>query len=195
MAAQMLVGLGFSKVFNVSGGIQAWKEKKAIGPQDLGMNLFSGTEEPRKILKVAYSLEQGLRHFYLSMQEKTTHDKVKSLFGTLSDIEIKHQMSIFLVFKDLCEKDMGKTDFERKVESSALEGGLTTAQYFELFDPDLSSEASVISIAMSIEVQALDLYQRVAQKIQHPASKKIVNQIANEEKVHLKHLGELMDSL
>lgn len=60
---------------------------------------------------------------------------------------------------------------------------------------DLSSETSVISMVMSIEAQALDLYQRVAQKIQHPASKKIVNQIANEEKVHLKHLGELMDSL
>jgi rubrerythrin len=48
---------------------------------------------------------------------------------------------------------------------------------------------------MSIEAQALDLYQRVALKIENPGSRKMINQIADEEKVHLASLGKLMDDL
>ena len=48
---------------------------------------------------------------------------------------------------------------------------------------------------MSIEAQALDLYQRVSSKIENPQSKDIINKIANEEKAHLAVLGKLLDSL
>jgi rubrerythrin len=48
---------------------------------------------------------------------------------------------------------------------------------------------------MSIEAQALDLYQRVGLKIENPESQKIINKIADEEKTHLASLGKLMDDL
>jgi len=76
-----------------------------------------------------------------------------------------------------------------------LEGGLSTREYLDLFSPDLNSETEVISLAMSIEAQALDLYQRVSSKIDDPQSKDIINKIANEEKAHLAVLGKLLDSL
>ncbi|MBW2564938.1 MAG: sulfurtransferase, partial [Deltaproteobacteria bacterium] len=64
-----------------------------------------------------------------------------------------------------------------------------------LFNPDLNSETEVISLAMSIEAQALDLYQRVSSKIENSQSKNMINRIADEEKAHLAGLGKLMDSL
>ena len=191
----MLAGKGFKKVFNIAGGITAWDAKTAIGPQDLGMDLFSGKEQPKDVLKVAYSLEQGLYDFYISMEKEAKIEKVKDLFGNLSDIEVKHQMSIYLAYNDISDVEVDKEEFEKMVETKALEGGLSTREYLDLFNPDLSSEIDVISLAMSIEAQALDLYQRLSVKIENPESKNIINRIANEEKIHLASLGKLMDSL
>jgi sulfur-carrier protein adenylyltransferase/sulfurtransferase len=191
----MLAGKGFKRVVNVSGGIKAWQAKTAVGPQDLGMDLFSGKETPLEVLKVAYSLEQGLCDFYVSMELKAKNEQVKDLFARLSEIELKHQMSIYTSYKDISGGEISKDEFEKVVEKKALEGGLSTGEYLDLFKPDLNSEIEVISLAMSIEAQALDLYQRVSTKIENSGSRDIINKIANEEKAHLASLGKLLDSL
>lgn len=191
----MLSGKGFQKVFNVSGGIKAWQAKTAIGPQDLGLDLFTGKEEPLDVLKVAYSLEQGLREFYLQMEKEAENPKVEDLFAKLSEIEVKHQMSIYIAYNDISTKEVSKDEFEKMVEIKALEGGLSTREYLELFGSDLGSETQVVSLAMSIEAQALDLYQRLSLKVENGQSRDIINKIAKEEKAHLASLGKLMDSL
>lgn len=159
------------------------------------MDLFSGKEEPLDVLKVAYSLEQGLCEFYKTMEKQAKKKKVKDLFAKLSEIEVKHQMSIYAAYNEITAEEVSKDAFEKMVETRALEGGLTTKEYLDLFNPDLDSEIEVISLAMSIEAQALDLYQRVSSKIENQASKEMINKIANEEKAHLASLGKLMDGL
>ena len=191
----MLSGKGFQKVFNVSGGIKAWQAKTAIGPQDQGLDLFTGKEEPLDVLKVAYSLEQGLREFYLEMEKEAENPKIEDLFAKLSEIEVKHQMSIYIAYNEISTKEVSKDEFEKMVEIKALEGGLSTREYLELFGSDLDSETQVISLAMSIEAQALDLYQRLSLKVENRQARDIINKIAKEEKAHLASLGKLMDSL
>lgn len=159
------------------------------------MDLFNGKEAPLDILKTAYSLEQGLRDFYLTLEKTAGNQKVKDLFLKLSDIEVKHQMSIFTAYHRISGLEISQDEFESQVEISALEGGLTTREYLDLFKPDLNSEKQVVSLAMSIEAQALDMYQRVSARISNPESKAIVLKIADEEKAHLASLGKLMDSL
>ncbi len=191
----MLVGKGFRKVFNVSGGIKAWDAKVAVGAPDLGMDLFTGNESPADVLKTAYSLEQGLRDFYLHMEKKSENTEVKKLFSKLAEIEIKHQESILAAYNQLAAESLGREAFEARVEGSALEGGLSTDEYLALFKPDLGSPVEVVSLAMSIEAQALDLYQRAAKTFENPESRAAVRKIADEEKVHLSRLGELMERL
>ena len=72
---------------------------------------------------------------------------------------------------------------------------MTMDQYLSLFDPDLSEPTEVVSMAMSIEAQALDLYQRVADKVTEPDARAVVLEIAEEENHHLVRLGQLMDTL
>lgn len=191
----MLAGQGFKTVYNMAGGIRAWQSETAIGSIDFGMDLFDGKESALDILKVAYSLEQGLREFYLSMEEKASQEKVKDLFAKLSDIEVKHQMSIYLAYCDLSPEEVSKEEFEQQVEIKVIEGGMTMDEYLDLFAPDLESAVDVISLAMSIEAQALDLYHRVGQEIENPVSKQIVEKIASEEKAHLASLGDLMEKI
>ncbi|MCG8553072.1 MAG: sulfurtransferase [Desulfobacterales bacterium] len=197
VAAQMLAGKGFKEVINVSGGIKAWQSEVALGPQDLGVDLFSGQEAPEEVLKVAYSLEQGLGDFYLTLGSRATNPKVKALFSKLAEIELNHQKSIYQAYLDIggATQKITQKEFESIVGVKSLEGGLTTEQYLELFTPDLNKETDVISLAMSIEAQALDLYQRVTSGIDDPDSRQVVQKIANEEKTHLQSLGKLMDTL
>jgi rubrerythrin len=195
VAAQMLAGKGFKQVYNVSGGIKAWKSKTAVGPQTLGMDLFKGPESAKEFLVIAYSLEQGLQEFYQEMADKAGNEAVKNLFHKLAAIEIKHKDQVFERYQNMVDPEMSRDGFESMVTVSALEGGLTTKQYLDQFDPDLSVETEVVSMAMSIEAQALDLYQRVAGQVTDPKAKDVLHQIAKEEQQHLARLGKLMDTL
>ena len=76
-----------------------------------------------------------------------------------------------------------------------MEGGLTTEEYLKLHEPDLEVTVDVISLAMAIETQALDLYQRSADRAETEANKNALMQIANEERSHLEQLGKLFESL
>lgn len=195
VAAQMLSGKGFEEVFNLSGGIKAWNSETAIGPQDQGMALFEDSLTSRQSLIVAYSMEQGLRDFYLSMLEKVRQDDVRGLFENLADIEIKHQQHIFEEYKRSEGTDMDIEAFEAQMLPGMVEGGMATDEYLALYNPDLSSKVDVVSMAMSIEAQALDLYQRAADRAADEAARDSLLKIAGEEKAHLEALGKLMEQL
>lgn len=195
VAAQMLSGRGFNQVLNLSGGFKAWKSHAAYGPEETGLSLFTGEENPEEALVIAYSLEQGLRDFYLSMIPKVNSDDARGLFEKLSDIEVMHQVRVFEFYTRIAEHPLPRDDFEQKTVADVVEGGLTTEAYIRMFQPDLDSPSDVVGLAMSIEAQALDLYLRAARKCADPEGSKAFLQIAEEEKTHLKELGKLMDRL
>ena len=188
----MLAGKGFTDVINMAGGIKAWNSNKAIGPEDLGLDLFTGQETPRETLIVAYSLEEGLREFYVSMVPKVKNDNARQLFEKLSTIEVKHQDRIFAEYCKISGSDEDRDEFEKKVVAPAMEGGLTTDEYLKLYDPDLEVAEEVISLAMAIEAQALDLYQRASEKAASEESRTALMQIASEERAHIEQLGKLL---
>ena len=191
----MLAGKGFKEVLNLSGGFKAWNSKAAFGPEDQGLELFSGMESPAKALVIAYGLEAGLHDFYLSMIPKISKNEVKDLFQKLSEIEIIHQERIFNEYAKMTGSSDTKADFEKNIVSQAVEGGLTTEEYNNRFDPDWDSAIDIIELAMSIEAQALDLYQRASERSPDPQSQKALVQIADEERSHLAQLGKLIERI
>ena len=195
VAAQVLAAKGFKEVMNLSGGIKAWNSQKAVGPEDLGLSLFSGKESPQETLMAAYSLEEGLREFYLSMAAQVKDENARRLFGKLSGIEVKHQDRIFNEYLRISGAAVTREEFAEKVVAPAMEGGLTTEEYLRLYQPDLEVAAEVISLAMAIEAQALDLYQRAADRAKTDESKNVLAQIANEERAHIEQLASLFANL
>ena len=75
-------------MYNLSGGFKGWQGEAAFGSKETGLTLFTGDESPEKTLTVAYSLEDGLRDFYLSMILRVKNDDVKNIFKKLAEIEI-----------------------------------------------------------------------------------------------------------
>ncbi len=195
VAAQVLAAKGFREVFNLTGGIKAWSSAKAVGPQDLGLGLFSGKETPAETLVVAYALEEGLFEFYQSMAPKVTNENARRLFGTLAAIEVKHQDRIFNEYIKVTGAAVSRKDFAQKMVTPAMEGGLTTAEYLNRYQPDLEKAEEVVSLAMAIEAQALDLYQRAADEAKTAESKTVLGRIADEERAHLEQLGKLFGKL
>ena len=190
----MLSGKGFDNVINVAGGIKAWDGQVAVGTEDLGLELLTGKESIEETLVAAYSLEAGLRDFYLSMIEKVAIDDIKRLFRKLSDIELLHQDHIFDEYLQVSGKKISREAFDNDLVVKAVEGGLTTDEYVRMYQPDWESAVDIISLAMSIEAQALDLYTRAAERSEDPRSTDALKKIAEEERMHLEQLGKLMDS-
>lgn len=194
VAAQTLAGKGYDHVINLSGGFKAWTGQTAFGPQEAGIELFTELDSVESILATAYSLEEGLRDFYLRMLERVRDEKVKSVFRLLADIEIKHKDRLFEEYVRLTGKD-DRGDFECRFVTPLMEGGLTTEEYMDRFKPDFDSPVDVISLAMSIEAQALDLYIRSAVWTGNDENRALLEQIAAEEKAHLERLGQLLDEV
>jgi sulfur-carrier protein adenylyltransferase/sulfurtransferase len=191
----MLAGKGFENVMNMAGGIRAWDNPVAMGSEEQGLALLDGTESPENTLLIAYSLEAGLRNFYLLMTEKVQTAPVRNLFKKLSDIEIKHQDRLFDEYLLVSGKKIDRESFDKQTTASAVEGGLTTEEYIAMFKPDLESPGDVVSLAMSIEAQALDLYTRASQRGGDARSKAVLQNIAQEERTHLEQLGQLFNDL
>lgn len=194
VAAQMLSGKGFDKVYNLSGGFKAWNGETAFGTEEQGLELLTGAVSPEETLMVAYSLEMGLRDFYLSMIPKIKNKAAQNIFQKLSEIEIKHQDRIFKEYVQLSEKPVNREEFEKDMVQ-AMEGGLTTEEYIDHFQPNFDYVPDIIELAMSIEAQALDLYLRSADKSFDPGTQKVLVKIAKEERAHLKQLGTLMETI
>jgi rubrerythrin len=191
----MLAGKGYNQVINMSGGIKAWDDPVAFGSEEQGLDLLTGNESIEETLIIAYSLEAGLRDFYVTMIDKVAADEVKSLFRKLSDIEVLHQNRILEEYIQITGKEIDRDTFESGQVKKAVEGGLTTDEYIRLFKPDWNTSSDIVDLAMSIEAQALDLYTRAANRSSDERSRGTLKKIAEEERAHLEQLAKLMDTL
>ncbi len=135
-------------------------------------------------------MEQGLRVFYLLILKKVSDPEAKRIFTLLADVELKHQNEIFLHYQQISNPQITLSDFEDTMVIKASEGGLTTEQYIAMFGSALNSVEEIITVAISIEAQALDLYQRAAEH-SSGKSKEFLLKIANEEQSHLNTLANL----
>jgi rubrerythrin len=191
----MLSGAGFTNILNLSGGIKAWQKEVAVGPEDTGLELFPEAATPLDAVIVGYGLESGLREFYLSMQARVSSEQTKRLFAQLADIEIVHQDQLVALYGKITGLSVAAGDFAEKVVGPAMEGGLSTDEYLELYDVDLESEIEVLSLAMAIEAQALDLYLRAARGSENETTRKILLKIGEEERSHIGRLSDYIDQM
>jgi len=157
------------------------------------MELFDGRESAEQSIIVAYGLEEGLRDFYLTMAKKSPQEKASALFVKLADIETLHQERLLALYNQATGHQTSQEDFANTIVSSALEGGMTTEEYLARFHPDFNAMTDILSLAMSIEAQALDLYQRAANKAKDQKTRDALQQIANEERTHIQYLADYMD--
>jgi rubrerythrin len=160
---------------------------------EIGMGLITGQENPGEMLLIAYAMEEGMRSFYEEMGSRVRYSEAAQLFGDLAEMDVRHKEMIFGLFQQY-QKDVGNTDeLEERVLPKVMEGGMTTEEFLSLNQPSLETTGDVLTLAMMLEAQALDLYQRYAQRSEDPKTKEVLHELANQEKAHLASLGNLRD--
>ncbi len=191
-AANLMSGQGFKDVYNILGGIMAWKNETAVGPQTLGMIFFSGDETPLQILSLAYTMETNTGAFYSEIASSAKPD-LADTFKQLSKLEEGHKAKIFNIAREIDPSLKSRDDMERRSSETVLEGGMTAKEFLGENRDYLRTPKGAVEAAMMFEVQAVDLYMRYAAKGESNASVKLLHELAEEEKGHLKVLGRLMD--
>jgi len=192
-AAQYLSGQGFSSVLNLKGGIKAWNGVSASGGEDEGMTGFRGDETVPEMLTLAYAMEHGLADFYRTLAEHRDEQDVLELLYRLASIEDLHRERIWSLYRAHEPQGVDRQAFESGGMAEVMEGGFTTAEFLSLHEAEMSSLQGVLSMAMMLEAQALDLYSRYAHKSEDATTRDVLLQIADEEKEHLEALGRLLD--
>jgi len=193
VATQLLQGLGFEEVINLQGGIKSWQGQKAKGPEELNMTLIRGDETPAEIVVFAYGLERGLQIFYREMIERTGDAELKTLFQKLSDIEDHHKQKVFEMKQRVDPSDIDQDTFEAEIVPRVMEGGFDIETFMNKNAAYLDTVQNVLTLAMMLETQALDLYLRFSDKSVNDQTKEFLFEIADEEKAHLAALGRLID--
>lgn len=191
VAAQMLSGLGFKEVYNLAGGIKAYQGQKAAGPQELNLDLVRGDETAAEITTLACGMERALQRFYETMQGRTQDQELKSLFSQLGRVEELHRQKLLELYREL---EPGRETPACAGEAAAtLEGGFDFQEFLERNASFMDTVAHVLDLAMMLETQALDLYLRFAHRAANRPTQTILFAIADEEKVHLARLGQLLE--
>jgi rubrerythrin len=193
VAAQLLTGKGFKEVYNLKGGIQAWDGHKAFGPQELNMAMLRGDESPAEITIFAYGMEQALGGFYTTLSERTTDTELRGLFSKLAVIEQRHKEMLRTLYAEIEPVGKDLKEFESRVNAKHMEGGLSPEAFMQENEAHMKTVPDVLTIAMMIETQALDLYLRYAERSSDTHTKETLHTIADEEKAHLGALGRLME--
>lgn len=194
-AAQLLAGKGFNEVYNLKGGIKAWEGLTAFGPAEMGMVLLRGDETSQEIIVLAYGMEDGLAGFYKILSERMDDPEVVGLLNKLAKIEKNHKKRLFDLYITFEPTVTDMETFEDDIVADVMEGGFTTEEFLEKNTGSMKTLPDVLSMAMMLETQAMDLYMRYSEKSKDVKSKAVLFDIAEEEKAHLKALGRLMEQM
>jgi rubrerythrin len=157
------------------------------------MDMLRGDESPAEIMIIAYSMEQALGGFYTTLSKRTKDAELKGLFVKLADIEQKHQEMLFALYAEIDSSGKDVKKFESQVDAKRMEGGFSTEDFMKQNDASLKTVPDVLTIAMMIETQALDLYLRYADRSTDGHTREILYTIADQEKAHLAALGRLLE--
>lgn len=191
-AAQLLAGQGFKEVYNLKGGIKAWNGLTAEGPVDFGSESMAGDMSPHEVLDFALAMEKGLALFYHTAARESEDKNLADLLTKLAGFEVKHQHKLLSLLKTF-ESTRESSQAPEQEAASVMEGGFVPDDFFEKNRSLMDSPSDILSLSMMLETQALDLYIRFAGYMENEKSSNLLQEIADDEKAHLKALGEMVE--
>ena len=190
-ATQLLAGKDFASVYNMAGGIKAWEGHQAKGPEEAGLEFFTGFEEYEDGVSLAYAMEDGLQEFYRCMAERAKDEDERQLYTRLMGFEDRHKARLLAEYRQA----HGPEAMPGKSVAGIMEGGAKVEDFLTQAEVHLHGKRDILEFAMGLETQALDLYSRMAQKSTQQEVRALFLRLADEEKAHLIYLSDAMDKI
>ena len=184
-ACQILEAAGFTQVMNMTGGIIAWQGHTAGGGEDLGIELFAGSDYSSAV-SLAMAMEQGLKRVYLLLADRSDDDSNRDLLTAMARLEDGHMARL--------KSAHPTVDSTTVIEQEKGEGGLDINRFLATYGDELKSIEAILHAAMTFEAQAYDLYSRLARRESGPELRAFYQEMAAEEQTHLRRLARELDS-
>lgn len=194
-AAQLLQGQGFQEVYNLEGGIKAWDGLAAQGPASRGLEILDPGEGPAQVLAAAYSLERGLADCYQALAQGTEQAELGRLYRRLAGFEDRHMDRLRQAWEQLTPEQREGVELDPPGPAPLMEGGWKVEEFVAGHLAANQEPAEAVMLAMGLETQALDLYLRLAGRLELPASREVLQALGEEEKSHLKSLAAMLERL
>jgi rhodanese-related sulfurtransferase/rubrerythrin len=192
-AASLLKGNGVNEVYSLDGGIEAWNGNIAKGEPESGMFLVEGLQTIDEYAALAWALEDGTGRFYKAAIDVIDDSGAADLFTLLLSAEDKHKSSILNAFKDLKGTDISASYLEEMASKGVMEGGVQLKDALVWLREDGRSLPDILELSMQLETNSLDLYFKIMNEIEEGHAREIFISIIEDEKTHLKRLGNLLE--
>ena len=186
MAAHFLARRGFNRVLHLQGGIEAWEHRTAASPPELHLQFMRGDEAAPEAATIACRFEAGLEQFYRAAFDRSRIAGVRNLLEKLLSAEEIHKHNLVRLLESL-----GAEPEAPCAPDGLMEGGLKIDDFLARNDDYLKSAHDWLELAMMIEIQALDLYLRMAQTCADAPAKGLFHRLGEDEKAHLNWLADL----
>ena len=183
-ACQILTRLGFDRVLNMKGGISSYNGEQVEGSVDAGLEFFVD-HDFNSAYEMAFTMEAGLKNFYLVLADEAETDEERQTLITLSKFEDGHMTRL--------RKKFGEVYFD--TESTIIEGGIDVEEMIYYFGDQLISRQRILQLAMKLEAQAFDLYSRLAREHQGEDTESFYQTMAADEHKHLVRISKELDNL
>lgn len=181
---QILSAAQFSRVLNMTGGINGWHGNRALGPETRGLDFFI-TGDYASALAMAYAMEEGLHQFYQFLADRADTDENCELLEYMARLEDGHMAKLRGQNPSL-QDSMG-------APAGIIEGGFASADLIATFGDQLRDVQSILQTGMMFEAQAYDMYNRLARQEEKAELRNFYLQMAGEEQRHLARLAQELD--
>jgi len=150
-----------------------------------------------KILDFAMKMELEARDFYLDSLQKVSRPETKSLLENLAEWERGHYNYLKKQLDHII--DSGRWDTEAgdlsETEGKGIIEGLSRGSVASPSPGELSSDFSVLRMAMALETDFRTFYSRAAEKTSNAGGKRILLMLADWEGGHQEMIEEQYKSL
>jgi len=194
-AAQLLQGQGFKEVYNLEGGIKAWDGLAAQGPSGWGLEVLAPGEGPAQVLAAAYSLERGLAACYQALAQGAASPELAELYQRLAGYEDQHIQRLIQAWEQLPPDQRQEAELDPGGAAPRMEGGWEVKEFVARHLGSTQGQAEAVMLAMGLETQALDLYMRLAERLEQQSSREVLHALGEEEKSHIKSLAAMLERL
>ncbi len=196
-AVTLLRHSDFDRVFNLSGGLQAWQGRVASGAPEGVLGLFALAGKPEEYVALAWLLEDGTGRFYRYVAERLQDPAAVSLFQELAGAEDSHVATLEAVYTGLTGLP-ALEDFPREIlppgspaPGELMEGGMRVAEAIAWTQGRPLHD--ILDLAIGLETNALDRYLVLQRDLEDPNAQRVFEILANDERRHLHKLIQLFE--
>jgi rubrerythrin len=135
-------------------------------------------------------MEESMAVLYRNVAAGTQDGAVKGLLLRLATVEDRHKTRL-LGLIELDGPDLAP--FKGGAAAGIIEGGFGVRDFLSENKGFAGAMTDILDLSMTLETQALDLYLRLARRLENARAREVLFEIADEEKGHLAALAALRD--